>query len=380
MPGQIPPRPFGPDPQLISQAANAFRYFLPDGQVTELRALFKGDNHGPPQVVSGYYNNIEKLAYDAVWHGMGAAGVYFIPNPVNPDLLARACNRCEPVYRRATTSDRDIIRRRFFLIDLDPNRPADISSDDTEHAAAIQKATEIRDSLTQRGWPMPIFVDSGNGAHLDYFIDLPVDDDGLVAAALASLAQQFNDTRVKVDVGVYNPARIWKVVGTHARKGDNVPSRPHRLATLIDAPTEKVVVTEAQLRAIAGNLLHGRQQPSSPPSFRPSNSRFDLERWIAEHNLAVDGPRDWQGGRRWIFRVCPWNPEHTNGSAYIVQRADGPISAGCHHNSCQAYGWADLRDLVEPGWRTQHRHPASDLPEDLHPTIARNLRRRLRNT
>lgn len=373
------PRPFGPDPQQINQAANALRYFLMGGQVTELRALFKGDSHGPPHVWSGYYDDIERLANDAVWHGMGAAGMYFIPNPVDPALLARAYNRSRPVYRGATTSDRDIIRRRFLLLDFDPVRPADISSNDAEHAAAITKARETRDWLAQRGWPTPIFVDSGNGAHLDYFIDQPIDDGGLISAVLASLAQQFNDSHVKVDVSVYNPGRIWKVVGTYARKGDDIPSRPHRLATLIDGPAERVIVTESQLRSVAGNFLDCHQQSSSPRSFRSYNSLFNLELWIAEHNLAVDGPRDWQGGRRWIFRVCPWNPEHTNGSAYIVQLADGPISAGCHHNSCQAYGWADLRDLVEPGWRTQQRRPSPELPDSLHPTIVRNLQRHLRN-
>ena len=44
----------------------------------------------------------------------------------------------------------------------------------------------------------------------------------------------------------------------------------------------------------------------------PTGERFDLDRWISEHGLDVVGPAPWQGGRRWIFPICPWNPDHRN--------------------------------------------------------------------
>lgn len=84
---------------------------------------------------------------------------------------------------------------------------------------------------------------------------------------------------------------------------------------------------------------------------RGSGGSFDLEAWIVEHRLEVIGPRPWGGGRRWIFRVCPWNPDHTNGSAFILQGASGAIGARCHHNGCRDKDWHALRDVVEPGWR-----------------------------
>jgi hypothetical protein len=65
----------------------------------------------------------------------------------------------------------------------------------------------------------------------------------------------------------------------------------------------------------------------------------------------MDGPYQWQGGRRWIFRVCPFNPEHRNKSAFIVELSSGAIAAGCHHNSCRGKDWHALRDLVDSGWR-----------------------------
>ena len=55
-----------------------------------------------------------------------------------------------------------------------------ISSSDDEHTAALERAMAIRDELSKRGWPEPIFADSGNGGHLLYQVDLPRDDGGLV--------------------------------------------------------------------------------------------------------------------------------------------------------------------------------------------------------
>jgi P4 family phage/plasmid primase-like protien len=74
---------------------------------------------------------------------------------------------------------------------------------------------------------------------------------------------------------------------------------------------------------------------------------FNLEQWISEHNVTVEGPSNWNGGRRWIFPECPWNPEHKR-SAYIVQLSNGAISAGCHHNSCADKDWDALRRMIEP--------------------------------
>ena len=36
----------------------------------------------------------------------------------------------------------------------------------------------------------------------------------------------FTDSAVALDVSVFNAARIWKVYGTMACKGDNLPSAP----------------------------------------------------------------------------------------------------------------------------------------------------------
>jgi hypothetical protein len=59
-------------------------------------------------------------------------GVYVTLNPVNPDLQARANNRFKQAKSRETTSDKDILHRRWLLVDVDPDRPAGISATEQE--------------------------------------------------------------------------------------------------------------------------------------------------------------------------------------------------------------------------------------------------------
>jgi hypothetical protein len=189
-------------------------------------------------VISGYYDDLDKLTGDL--HRADSqyqpVGIYYTVNPVNPALLARAYNRLKE-HAELTTADTDIVCRRWLPVDLDPVRPAGISSSDPEHEAAIERARLIRDELQREEWGIPILADSGNGAHLLYRLDLPNTPESLrtVAGLLAKLAERFSDDHVKVDTTCGNAARIWKAYGTIARKGDSIPGRPHRLSRILEA-------------------------------------------------------------------------------------------------------------------------------------------------
>lgn len=311
---------------------------LVPGTVAELRipATRRG-------TISGYYDDRDRLAADAArWNGQ--ANVYVTLNPTAPALLARSANRLSE-YSKHTTSDADILARTRLPIDFDPVRPAGISATDEEHAAALARARECADWLARQGWPAPIIADSGNGGHLVYAVDLPRDDAGLVQRVLAALAFRFDGAGVTVDQTTYNPARIWKLYGTKACKGDDTPARPHRLARLLDVPRVLPPVGRDLLEALAASV-------PQPPIGRPINGgAFDLDRWIAASGLDVARDGAWSGGRKWVLNVCPWNSGHTDRSAYIVQFANGAIAAGCHHNGCAGKKWHDLRDVVAPAWR-----------------------------
>jgi hypothetical protein len=204
--------------------------------VTELRILKASTpTYKRPHVESGYFDDWKKLA-QAATSIIKATGWYIIPNEVKPDLLARRVNRIEPVADSETTSDKAILRRRWFLVDVDAERDPYISSTDAEHEAALTRAREIRDWLAADGWPDPIYADSGNGAHLMYPIDMPTDDGGIINRCLKALGEKFTRDGLKVDSTVGNPARIWKLYGTPARKGDSTAERPHRMARILETP------------------------------------------------------------------------------------------------------------------------------------------------
>jgi hypothetical protein len=330
-------------------AATLFR----PGTVVELRVLNTPRNG----TVSGYFDDLQAfVAAAAHWSGKAPA-VYATLNPCNPALLARAANRLKDRVK-TTTSDNDIVQRRWFALDFDPVRPAEISATDAEHDAALQRAAACAAWLRSRGWPAPVVADSGNGAHNLYHIDLPNNEasTALIQRCLEALALYFSDDTVKLDLTVFNASRIWKVYGTLACKGDNLPARPHRLARLLDVPTPIEVVTKAQLEALAAL---GPEPPKATGRPRHlGHVSFDLEQWIADHGLPVVARGTWDsGGSRWILNPCPWNNDHRDKSAFVVRLASGAIAAGCHHNGCAGNDWHALRDIYEPGWRAYRDTP-----------------------
>lgn len=331
----------------------ALSMLLAPGQVTEVRILEAEREYSNHVItLSGFFNDLDCLI-DAIDSVHAASGIYVVLNPVHTDLLDRCANRLEMAKRGRSTSDVDIVARRWLLVDLDPERPSGVSATKGEHESARARAVTIAKVLAEDiGWPQPIVADSGNGFHLLYRVDLPTNDFGLVRQVLGGLAWRFDDEAVRVDTSTANAAQLCKLYGTKACKGSDTAERPHRMAHMLQVPTSMEPVTSEQLQTVAAWV-------PEPPSHTNATDcatvqgRLDpdwLDEWIAAHNLDVEGPYEWNGGRKWIFRTCPWNAAHTNKSAVLIQFADGGVLAKCHHTSCRHHTWADLRDLVEPGW------------------------------
>jgi len=291
-----------PDP---AEIARALDILVEPESVCELRVL----KTGKTRTVRGYFDNIDAaVEAAAAWSGQAPA-VYLTLNPVNPALLARAANRLEP-YAENSALDPDIVRRRWLLIDIDPDRPSGISSSDAEHEAAIAAARAVYQWLKFRGWPAPVVADSGNGAHLLYRVDMPNDEESrdLFKAALQALAARFNDGVVSVDQTVFNAARISKLYGTAACKGDDTPDRPHRLSRILTAPDDGLaLVSVDQLRSLAKESpepepksapkSHARGRESSADFFGSVNDRAmqNLAAWVP---ALFPAAKAYQGGYR----------------------------------------------------------------------------------
>lgn len=250
--------------EIVNASQTAVNPFSPDvitghlsaifGQrVTELRALKVGKYQ---LTFSGNYDDLSLMTRDALRITPQAkGGVFLTANPILPDLLARRKNRIDRADTGELTQDSEVIRRQLLFVDFDPVRPRGLSSNDVEHRAAYQRSIEVRDELHRKGVPDPALLDSGNGFHLWYAIDLPNDDESteLVKQFLRSLSAKFSDEAVKIDTSVFNAGRICKFPGTIAQKGDPTPERPHRRARFIRpaSPTKLDQIPVGLLKALA---------------------------------------------------------------------------------------------------------------------------------
>jgi hypothetical protein len=228
--------PFPPQPELFDSAEvrKTLSIVRRPNEVFEVRALsarLKGNYF--TGTVFGYFNSADSCIAELA-KIQSAVGIYITLNPVNPALLARANNRLKYASKGdATTTDKDIECRDWLLIDVDAQRPAGVSATDEEKEAAFAKGGLILAYLRERGWEHPIVADSGNGMHLLYRVDLPCEDNGLIEKILAHLAVRFDGDGAKLDRTVHNLARIVRLYGTLAAKGDSIDQRPHRASKVL---------------------------------------------------------------------------------------------------------------------------------------------------
>jgi hypothetical protein len=303
----------------------------------------------PYGTASGYFDDPAAAVRAAVKANGTAAGLYVTVNPVTAKLLARAKNRLKPRVRE-TTTDADILRRRWIPLDFDAKRPAGISSTAAEHAAALAVTDTARTWLVEQiGVPADALVmgDSGNGGHLLVRVDLPNDDAArrLVERCIQATAVYCGTAEVAVDLKVANAARIWKLYGTLAAKGDATEDRPHRLAQLLALPAALVVTPTTVVERWAATL-----PAAEPDQHRGHHQKttFNIDDWLARVGLVVTKDKEWLRGARLLeLEVCPFDPAHVR-SARIIVEASGLLSFGCFHNSCAGKQWRDVRVRYDP--------------------------------
>ncbi len=217
---------------MIRDAVN-FLCYDSAGGIWEVRCL----KEGPLGTISGYFEpeRLDELAKNAAWlseektrngkpGGRNLGAVYLCMNPADPRCLSRCCNRVDRNVE-STTGDDDVICRRWILIDFDPKRPANTTASDAEHALALTRASDARDWILKRWGVRGALCDSGNGGHVLLRCQMPNDakSETKVKKLLQLVAGEFSRDAVDVDQSVSNAARLTKLYGTMARKGDAVP-------------------------------------------------------------------------------------------------------------------------------------------------------------
>jgi hypothetical protein len=335
---------------VVEEALSTISLLFKPGDVIEIRALAVGRNPRSAGVThSGYFNAENRDAIRRAVEQLDghAEGIYVVLNPCKPELLGRAANRLQ-ARPEHTTSDADITELRWLYIDCDAVRPAGISATDAQHQAALDRVSQIRAFLDSHGWPSPVFCDSGNGGHLLYL--LPPLELGraldLIKRCLKALANRYSDEIVKVDEATANPARLCKLYGTLTQKGDPMPDRPHRPSKILEAPEHILPVPIEAIETLVAQVKAPLPRNVARPQYDAS-PHFNIDGWLERSGLeVVKGPESYDGGRRWILRTCPFNPEHQKPA--ILELINGALVYKCFHASCSENDWKALRALIEP--------------------------------
>lgn len=231
-------------PRVLPEEARRFLSYLaaPHTGCVELRVMRAvWDRHGALRradrvastylgsTFAGWYDDLDRLARHA--ERLVEVSGYVTINPVRRDLLARSDNRLDRA--RHTTKDDDVTTLRWLYLDIDPRRPAEVSSTDEELAAAVQRRDAVlagEPELAARA----LWGKSGNGAWILVRLpDLPNDASHRreIAESVRHIARTYDDDSVIVDTATVNPARLIGLPGTVKAKGSPRPERPWRRVT-----------------------------------------------------------------------------------------------------------------------------------------------------
>jgi P4 family phage/plasmid primase-like protien len=318
------------------------------------------------EIFAGYFDS-EAAALSAVKQLGNYTAAWATLNPLRADALTpdTVINPSKLVRTYKTAADAHIDRREWLLLDFDPPRPTGTNSTDAEKAAAHQQAEQCRAELTALRWPAPVVIDSGNGYHLRYHINLPNDAAAheLVRSVLRSLAEQYS----MLDVTNHNAARVAKLPGTWARKGENTPERPHRTSTLLETG-DADVVSEAQLRALVPHA--GTERIYGAPEEITSGEAKAAREWLLgylDHFELVPRTEARRTTGGWKIGIyCPLtetdSQPHDEGiseTSTILQIINGRLSFKCSHNTCEK----TERNTAVFKQAMKQRNPVPYLPE-----------------
>lgn len=368
-------------------------YEINEHQIHKWWTLFKGSSLVEVRLLgkttySGYFTDVETLIRqlrplldnnNAQYYGSMQA--YFTLNEINPSLYSREQRDVFVKKPKSTTTDGDIIRRKFVLIDLDPNRAAGISASDEEFEKAHLKAVDVYRYLLKEGFHEPLITKSGNGWHLYLTCDMPNDEDHneLIKRFLQSMGKMFSDSNVELDEKVFNPARIDKLIGTWAKKGADSKDRPWRISEIAKVPNDFGLVNDDSIFRKIAELLPKEEPKPTPVKQYNTNQPFNLASWLKEHGVVYRESKH-GASTKYELEWCPWVDTHSDrkkwDSALFVD-AQGKITFNCTHSHCKGKTWQDVRLHYEPNaydrqqWqpvyqqRPQYSKPKYEIKEQL---------------
>ena len=326
----------------VSEVYKFWDIFKQNNQLVEIRLIASDGRTG-----SGYFSDPQTMI-DAVRPYAEDYSVYFTINSLQSDCSGKPQRDKIMLRAKNTTTDGEIIGRDWVLLDLDSRRVSGVNATEEQLGFAKKKANEVYKFLRDNGFNEPVVVCSGSGVHLYLRCALKnsEENNALIKRFTQAMSMLFSDDKVDIDEKVFNCGRISRVPGYYNRKGNKIDKeRPQRLCEFVRVPTDIKVNEREYFEKIAAYY------PEDPKPSKENNysvERFDLDAFIAKHNIEITKIEEVSGGKKYILKHCVFNPAHAGKDAVIFQKDNGALSYVCLHNSCSDKDWRAFRTHFEP--------------------------------
>ena len=249
---------------------------------------------GVPMV--GFFDNVEAAAAEAVaWNEKGF-NVFTNLNKIDLDEEMRgALNKpLQTAGRELRCANKgDVMEVNWLLVDVDPVRACDnqhVPSTDDEQGCSYEVAKAIQKFICDElGGTLPLFATSGNGYHLLWHVDLPVNEkiEEIAKKFLLALAKKFNAEGASVDTSTASLFHLTKVYGTVARKSEATEERPHRYSEILEYPEEVEALPIEILKKVADLAPKGKKEIKKFNKNSSLNREDDVEALIKEYFIEV---------------------------------------------------------------------------------------------
>lgn len=318
-----------------------FDVFKDNKELVEIRIL----DPETKRSYSGYFTDIETILREIKRYEK--CNLYFTLNVIDPACYSREQHDRISTRPKSTTSDNEIIARKWCLIDIDVEKPSDTNSTDEEKELAKQVVNNVYKFLRDEGFEKPVICDSSNGYHLLYrqaMLSTPQNTE-IMKSFLKVLDMYFSTDKVKIDCSTFNPSRISKLYGVISRKGSDTVDRPQRESKILRVPSEVKATPNEYFEKVASYL------PKPEKRDRSNNygvDTFDLDEFLAKYNIAVRNVVETREFTKYVLEECPFNSAHRAPDSAVFKMRDGSYGFKCLHNSDRDYTFRDFRLHYDP--------------------------------
>lgn len=207
---------------------------------------------------------------------------YAVLNLVKPEVLKRLPrNEFGKMQKGCGVSKNDITAYRYLFIDIDvcglertDGKKRNATEAEHEHAKSV--CMQVKDYLQSLNFPKPVIIDSGNGFHALWRVNLDVEHEKLIMEAIQSIGNKVNTGEAKVDCVVGDRARKIKLPGS----ANNLDEDNTRYSAIVELPKKMEKVTEEQLKRLVSKGTKDKTKKTWKGS--PGDDEEDKDKGLIE--------------------------------------------------------------------------------------------------